>query len=54
MFGELKKNNKIIECELILIKARWSATNRLREDASKNCCLQFILSIQMRKYLVFN
>lgn len=48
------ESEKIIECELILIKACWSATNRLRGDASKSCCLQFILSIQMRKYLVFN
>ena len=49
-----RTKKKIIECELILIKACWSATNRLKEDASKNRCLQFILSIQIRKYLVFN
>lgn len=48
------ESEKIIECELILIKACWSATNRLRGDAPKSCCLQFILSFQMREYLVFN
>lgn len=36
------ESEKIIECELILIKTCWSATNRLRGDASKSCCLHFI------------
>lgn len=53
MFLGVEEKN-IIESELILVKVFWSATNWLREDASKNYWLQYTLSVQIRKYLVFN